>query len=44
PLTDTPLIAFVDLGDVVVDVRTDVVGSHDSLQALEAVVNGLRPR
>lgn len=44
PLTDTPLIAFVDLVDVVVDVRTDVVGSHDSLQALEAVVNGLRPR
>ena len=33
-------IAFLDLGDVVVDVRTDVGGYHGSLDTLEAVVEG----
>jgi hypothetical protein len=44
PLTDSTVIAFVDMGDVVLDVRSDPVGDYDSLEAIRAVLKGLRPR
>jgi hypothetical protein len=44
PLTDPTVIAFVDQGDVVLDVRSEVVGYYDSLEAVEVVLKGLRPR
>jgi hypothetical protein len=36
--------AVVRVGDVVVDVRADVVGDHESPEAMLALLNGLRPR
>lgn len=44
PLTDTTLIAIIDLGEVIVDVRPDPTGDYRSREALEAVLQGLRPR
>jgi hypothetical protein len=44
PWTDPTVIAFVDRGDVVVDVRPEVVGDYDSVDAVEAVLKGVRLR
>jgi hypothetical protein len=44
PLTDPPVIVFVDLGDVILDARPEVTGRYDSLEAVEAVLKGIRPR
>ena len=44
PWTDPPVIVFVDIGDVVLDVRPDVTGDYDTLDAVEAVLKGLRQR
>jgi hypothetical protein len=44
PLTDPPVIVFVDLGDVIVDARPEVTGHYDSVEAMRAVLGGLRRR
>ena len=43
-LTLSKIIAVIDYGDVVVDVRADITGYHRSLNAVEAVLGGLRRR
>ena len=42
--TTATLIATIDLGEVIVDVRPDPTGDYRSLAALDAVVRGLRLR
>ena len=44
PWTDPPVIVFVDLGDIVLDVRPHVTGDYDTLEAVEAVLKGVRQR
>jgi len=44
PWTDPTVIAFVDWGDVVLDVRPEVVGDYDSVDAVVAVLKGVRLR
>jgi len=44
PWTDPAVIAFVDCCDVVLDVRPEVTGDYDSVQAIEAVTQGVRAR
>ena len=43
-LTLSKVIAIIDYGDVVVDVRADITGYHRSVDAVEAVLGGLRRR
>ncbi len=43
-LTLTTVVAVLDLGDVIVDVRPDPTSDFRSLAAIEAVVQGLRAR
>ena len=43
-LTLSKVIAVIDYGDVVVDVRADITGYHRSLGAVEAVLGSLRRR
>ena len=43
-LTLTTVVAVLDLGDVIVDVRPDPTSDFRSLAAIEAVVTGLRAR
>jgi DNA-binding CsgD family transcriptional regulator len=42
PFTDSNLIGVVDAGPVIIDVRADPVGDFESVDAIEAVMAGLR--